>query len=119
MVDQLTRGEQRQRVQIGNLPDGATEATIRSLLLPHGEVLGYMRPVHAATRRPGAIAYVDMTPGAAAKAIAALNGHRLGDARLEVGLAAPAPAPAPAPSSAARNRTAVEPAEARGAAGRS
>lgn len=73
-----------------------TEVQLRALLLVHGQVAFYERPIDQHTQRPGAVVYVEMAPAAAVAAIKALNGHRLGDASLTVNAARPPAAWAPA-----------------------
>lgn len=83
------------RIQISNLPSGATESQVRAAFLPHGEVQFYDRPLNQHTQQPGPLAYVEMVPAAGAVAIKALNGARLGGDVLKVTAATPSPAWAP------------------------
>lgn len=56
----------------------ATEIQIREMFLPFGTVQSFDRPVNDHTFRPGPVVYVELARGAAAAAIEALNGTRLG-----------------------------------------
>ena len=82
------------RIQIDNLPRGTTEPTLRSLFLRHGRVTAYERPADPVTRRPGPVAYVQMSPLDATNAIEALQGHQLGGNALRISVA-PAEGAAP------------------------
>jgi len=103
MTTQSTSTDKLQRIQIADLPDDATEVTIRALFLAHGPVASYARPVHALTGRPGPYAYIEMAPADAAKAIKALNGHRIGTRALSVRLGAPPAAWVPGADRSARS----------------
>ena len=75
------------RIEISNLAPGATEAQLRSLFLAHGALSAFERPLNPDTGRPGAVAYIEMPSGAAAAAVAALNGYEVDGKRLAVSAA--------------------------------
>ena len=95
LTDQTTDSDKLQRIQIGNLPGGATEVQLRALFVAHGPIALYERPLDARTGKAGALAYVEMAPADAAAAIKTLNGYQLGEQTLSVGASRPFAAWAP------------------------
>lgn len=87
MTNQATDTSTLRRIQIDNLPQGTTEPTLRALFLRHGRVTAYERPADPVTRRPGPVAYIQMSPRDATNAVEALQGHRLGGHTLRIGVA--------------------------------
>lgn len=84
-----TDTERLQRIRVGNLASGATEALVRGLFLAHGEIASFERPLDLNTGRPGVFVYVEMSAAAAKSAIAALNGHVVGGIAMEVAATSP------------------------------
>ena len=84
MTNQPTHPDRLQKIRVGNVPEGTSEAQLSALFAAHGKVGSYERPVDAHTGRPGAFAYVGMAPADAAQAIAKLNRHIVGGAELNV-----------------------------------
>lgn len=75
---------------VGNLPHSATEADLRSIFQPHGEVEKVTMVTDRDTGRFRGFAFVEMTDsGEAEKAIAALNGTDMGGRALTVNEARP------------------------------
>jgi len=67
---------------VGNLPHSTTEAELRTAFEAHGTVDKVSIVTDRETGRARGFAFVEMTDAAEAdKAIAALNGTELGDAR--------------------------------------
>jgi RNA recognition motif-containing protein len=96
MTNQATDTGSLRRIRIDNLPPGTTEPTLRALFLRHGRVTGYERPADPVTRRPGPIAYVQMSPLDATDAIEALQGHHLAGHALRIDVAPSEDAATPA-----------------------
>ncbi len=84
-----TDTERLQRIRIGGLAAGATEAQLRGLFLAHGEIASFERPLDLNTGRPGVVVYIEMWSSSALAAIAALNGHVVGGNALEVAATSP------------------------------
>ena len=76
---------------VGNLDFGATEESIRSLFAPHGTVEKVHLATDRETGRSRGFAFVEMAEGDANKAIAALNGTKIGGRALNVNEARPKP----------------------------
>src|SRR6266852_5823096 len=76
-------------IYVGNLDFGATEESIRSLFAPHGTVERVHLATDRETGRSRGFAFVEMAEGAADKAIAALNGTKVGGRALTVNEARP------------------------------
>ena len=77
---------------VGNLDFAATEASIRSLFEPHGNVERVSLVTDRDTGRSRGFAFVEMTDASQAdQAIAALNGHELDGRALNVNEARPKP----------------------------
>jgi cold-inducible RNA-binding protein len=75
---------------VGNLPHSATEAELRNLFQPHGEIEKVSMVTDRETGRSRGFAFVEMTnAGEAEKAIAALNGTELGGRTLTINEAKP------------------------------
>src|SRR5438552_18976297 len=75
---------------VGNLPHSTTEAELRNLFEPHGQVQRVSMVTDRETGRSRGFAFVEMTDsGEAEKAIAALNGTELGGRALNVNEAKP------------------------------
>lgn len=75
---------------VGNLPHSATEAELRNLFQPHGEIEKVSIVTDRETGRARGFAFVEMTnAGEAEKAIAALNGTELGGRALTINEAKP------------------------------
>jgi RNA recognition motif-containing protein len=75
---------------VGNLPNSTTEAELRALFQPHGEVERVNMVTDRETGRSRGFAFVEMTnAGEAEKAIAALNGTELGGRALTINEAKP------------------------------
>ena len=75
---------------VGNLPHSTTEADLRSVFEPHGEVERVSIVTDRDTGRSRGFAFVEMTnAGDAEKAIAALNGSELGGRTLTINEARP------------------------------
>lgn len=84
-----TDAERLQRIRIGNLAPRATEVQLRGLLVKHGEIASFERPLDLNTGRPGAFVYIEMAASAALAAVDELNGHVLGGSALEVVVTSP------------------------------
>ena len=76
-------------IYVGNLDFGATEESIRSLFAPHGTVESVHLATDRDTGRSRGFAFVEMAEGDANKAIAALNGTKVGGRALNVNEARP------------------------------
>ena len=77
---------------VGNLDFAATEASIRSLFEPYGNVERVSLITDRNTGQPRGFAFVEMTDASEAdKAIAALNGKQLGGRTLNINEARPKP----------------------------
>src|SRR5205807_8741919 len=75
---------------VGNLPHSTTEAELRNLFEPHGQVQRVSMVTDRETGRSRGFAFVEMTDaGEAEKAIAALNGTQLGGRALTINEAKP------------------------------
>jgi RNA recognition motif-containing protein len=75
---------------VGNLPHSTTEAELRNLFEPHGQVERVSMVTDRETGRSRGFAFVEMTDaGEAEKAIAALNGSELGGRALKINEAKP------------------------------
>src|SRR5205809_4151328 len=75
---------------VGNLPHSTTEAELRNLFEPHGQVQRVSMVTDRETGRSRGFAFVEMTDsGEAEKAIAALNGTELGGRALKINEAKP------------------------------
>ncbi len=75
---------------VGNLPFSATEEEVRSLFSEFGEVQGVIIPTDRDTGKPRGFAFVQMAMDEdAEKAIAAVNGKRMGGRTLNVNEARP------------------------------
>ena len=77
---------------VGNLPFSATEAELRSLFEPHGQVDSVKLINDRETGRPRGFGFVEMPAEDAQKAIAALNGTPMGGRALRVNEAQERPA---------------------------
>ena len=78
------------KIFVGNLDFGATEESLRSLFAPYGAVTSVSLITDRDTGRSRGFAFVEMThSGEADKAIAALNGTKLGGRVLNVNEARP------------------------------
>ena len=62
-------------IHVGNLPFTATEADLRALFAPHGEVRAVNLVNDRETGRPAGFGFVSMDESAVPAAIAAVNGH--------------------------------------------
>jgi RNA recognition motif-containing protein len=76
-------------IYVGNLDFGATEESIRSLFAPYGTVEKVHLATDRETGRARGFAFVEMAEGDADKAIAALNGTKVGGRALNVNEARP------------------------------
>ena len=74
---------------VGNLDFGATEESIRSLFEQHGTVEKVHLATDRETGRSRGFAFVEMAEADADKAIAALNGTKVGGRALNVNEARP------------------------------
>ncbi len=75
---------------VGNLPHSTTEAELREVFQPHGEIERVNIVTDRETGRARGFAFVEMTnAGEAEKAIAALNGTSLGGRTLTINEAKP------------------------------
>lgn len=75
---------------VGNLPHSASEADLRALFQPHGDIQNVTMVTDRDTGRSRGFAFVEMAnEGEAEKAIAALNGTELGGRALTVNEARP------------------------------
>ena len=75
---------------VGNLPHSTTEAELRNLFQPYGEVEKVSVVTDRETGRARGFAFVEMTnSGEAEKAVAALNGTELGGRALKINEAKP------------------------------
>jgi RNA recognition motif-containing protein len=75
---------------VGNLPHSTTEAELRNLFQPHGEVEKVNMVTDRETGRSRGFAFVEMANAEEAdKAIAALNGTELGGRALTINEAKP------------------------------
>ena len=72
------------KIFVGNLDFSATEESIRSLFAPHGTVESVHLATDRDTGRSRGFAFVEMSEGAADKAIAALNGTKVSGRTLNV-----------------------------------
>ena len=79
------------RIFVGNLDFGATEESIHSLFASHGAVESVHLATDRDTGRSRGFAFVEMAVGDADKAIAALNGTKVGGRALNVNEARPKP----------------------------
>ena len=77
------------KIFVGNLDFGATEDSLRSLFEPYGTVGSVNVVMDRETGRSRGFAFVEMAEGAADKAIAALNGTKVGGRALTVNEARP------------------------------
>ena len=77
------------KIFVGNLDFGATEASIRALFASHGTVESVNLVIDRETGRSRGFAFVEMAEGDADKAIAALNGTKIGGRALNVNEARP------------------------------
>ena len=77
------------KIFVGNLDFNATEESIRSLFAPYGTVESVTLVTDRDTGRSRGFAFVEMAEGAADKAIAALNGTKVGGRVLNVSEARP------------------------------
>jgi cold-inducible RNA-binding protein len=77
------------KIFVGNLDFSATEESIRALFAPHGAVESVNLVTDRETGRSRGFAFVEMAEGDADKAIAALNGTKLGGRALNVNEARP------------------------------
>lgn len=73
-----------QRIRVDRLPASATEATIRDLFEPYGEVSSFERPTDEQTGASGAYIVFRMGQFDADAAIAALDGQKLDGQALRV-----------------------------------
>jgi cold-inducible RNA-binding protein len=89
LTDQLIEKNSVQKIHIGNLALASTEAGVRALLVPHGEVRSYERPIDRDSTVVSGYAYVEMITADAQKAIAAINGQELDGQALRVTEAKP------------------------------
>jgi RNA recognition motif-containing protein len=76
-------------IYVGNLDFSATEESIRSLFAPYGTVEKVHLATDRETGRARGFAFVEMAEGDADKAIAALNGTKVGGRALNVNEARP------------------------------
>ena len=75
---------------VGNLPHSASEADLRALFQPHGDIQNVTMVTDRDTGRSRGFAFVEMTDACEAeKAIAALNGTEMGGRALTVNEARP------------------------------
>jgi RNA recognition motif-containing protein len=75
---------------VGNIPHSTTEAELRALFEPHGAVERVSVVTDRETGRSRGFAFVEMTdPGAADKAVTALDGSDLGGRPMKVNEARP------------------------------
>ncbi len=79
------------KIFVGNLDFSVTEESIRSLFTPYGNVESVNLVTDRETGRSRGFAFVEMGEGAAAKAIAALNGTKVGRRALNINEARPKP----------------------------
>jgi cold-inducible RNA-binding protein len=77
------------KIFVGNLDFGATEDSLRSLFEPYGTVERVNLVTDRETGRSRGFAFVEMAEGDANKAIAALNGTKVGGRALNVNEARP------------------------------
>ena len=75
---------------VGNLPFSITEDEVRGIFQEFGDVQGVTIPTDRDTGKPRGFAFVEMTQDEdAEKAIAAVNGRRIGGRALNVNEARP------------------------------
>ncbi len=80
------------KLYVGNLPYSVTEAELRELFSPAGEIASIAIITDRDTGRPRGFAFVEMADAAAAqKAISMVNGKTLGERQLTVNEAKPQP----------------------------
>ena len=80
------------KLYVGNLPYSVTEAALRELFAPAGEIASIAIIMDRDTGRPRGFAFVEMADVAGAqKAISTVNGVTLGDRQLTVNEARPQP----------------------------
>ena len=77
------------KIYVGNLPFSASEAELRELFVPHGQVISCALPTDRETGRPRGFGFVEMADADAAKAIQALNGRDFNGRALNVNEARP------------------------------
>jgi cold-inducible RNA-binding protein len=77
------------KIFVGNLDFNATEESIRSLFAPYGTVESVNLVTDRDTGRSRGFAFVEMAEAAADKAIADLNGTKVGGRALNVSEARP------------------------------
>jgi RNA recognition motif-containing protein len=79
-----SRVQMLQCVQVGNVAAGVTDAQLRELFLPSGQIVSFERPLAQKTEEPGMFAYIEMASDEADVAIAALHGRVVNGSPLEV-----------------------------------
>ena len=72
------------KLYVGNLPFSTTEAELRSLFEPFGEVTSASIVMDRETGRPRGFGFVEMSQADAARAIQSLNGYSMGGRPLRV-----------------------------------
>ncbi len=77
------------RIFVGNLPFSATEESVHSLFAEHGDVESVVIVTDRETGRSRGFGFVEMEPGGATKAIAALDQHDMDGRALTVNEARP------------------------------
>ncbi len=121
MTNSTSSSAKLTRIRVGGLSPVATDAEVRALFDAYGRVVSYER-ASAGTGRGGAFAHLAMAPAEAEAAIAALHGHEVGGAPLQLSVGGPTGAQTgPAdrhPVSAHPRRTVLPPSERSGRAGR-
>ena len=76
-------------IYVGNMPFEVTEEEIQELFAQHGEVRKVKLIIDRETGKPRGFGFVEMERAEGEAAIAALNGHQLGDRALRVNEARP------------------------------
>lgn len=77
-------------IYVGNLSRNTTEATLKSLFAPYGEIKSVKIVIDRVTGEPRGFAFVDMeAPDSIKEAIEALNGQEVDGQRLRINEARP------------------------------
>jgi len=72
------------KIYVGNLPSSATNESVTQLFAPHGQVHSVALITDRETGRPRGFGFLEMDDGAAAAAIAALDGQAMDGRNLTV-----------------------------------
>jgi RNA recognition motif-containing protein len=91
-VEELDDMDNNNKLFVGNLAYTVSEADLRELFSPYGEVTSASVPVDRESNRPRGFAFIEMSSQAGAEAaIKALDGHELSGRNLKVNISQPKP----------------------------